>query len=122
MQVHGTEDPCWTYEESSRACLDDSGELKVGVEDSTNAWVERLACDPESAEAPVLDAVDDGTATTQIRWTGCDGEADVILLRIDGGGHAWPGGHQYFAETTIGIAPQDWDVGLIWDFFAGAVR
>jgi polyhydroxybutyrate depolymerase len=56
----------------------------------------------------------------QIRWTGCDGGAEVILMRIDGGGHTWPGGDQYFGERRIGVAPQDWNVGLIWEFFAEA--
>ena len=122
LQIHGTEDPCRTYEESDAVCADATGGLKTGVESSTVAWVERLACDTDPIVDELPDLVDDGTATTRSRWLGCDGGVEVQLLAIDGGGHTWPGGDAYLTERRVGRVTEDWDSRLIWEFFAAHGR
>ena len=48
---------------------------------------------------------------------GRDG-SEVTLVRLDGGGHTWPGGAQYLPELLIGRVCRDFDAtALIWDFF-----
>lgn len=48
---------------------------------------------------------------------GRDG-SEVVLVRLEGGGHTWPGGAQYLPETLIGRVCRDFDAtALIWDFF-----
>ena len=42
----------------------------------------------------------------------------MTLLRIDGGGHTWPGGDQYLRPSFIGPVGQDWDSNVIWEFFS----
>jgi polyhydroxybutyrate depolymerase len=42
----------------------------------------------------------------------------VILIRLEGGGHTWPGGLQYLPERLIGGVCRDFDATeLIWTFF-----
>jgi polyhydroxybutyrate depolymerase len=42
----------------------------------------------------------------------------VILIRLEGGGHTWPGGSQYLPERLIGPVCRDFDgTELIWAFF-----
>ena len=85
LEIHGTEDPCWSFETASGACAQDDGKVKVGAVPSAEDWAARDGC-ATSVEEPQPD-VDpgDGTTATLVRWTGC--AADVELLRIDGGGH-----------------------------------
>jgi polyhydroxybutyrate depolymerase len=48
---------------------------------------------------------------------GRDG-SEVTLVRLDGGGHTWPGGAQYLPETLVGRVCRDFDAtAVIWDFF-----
>jgi polyhydroxybutyrate depolymerase len=117
LQIHGTADPCWTYDESAEACIGDDGKPKMGVKKSTEEWAARNGCELEPVETLVPDTVDDGTTTTKLSWTGCEGGADVTLLRIEGGGHTWPGGDQYLRPALIGPVAQDWDSTVVWGFF-----
>lgn len=51
------------------------------------------------------------------------GGADVVLLRVDGGGHTWPGGVQYLPESVIGRTSLDVDASeIVRDFFAARSR
>jgi polyhydroxybutyrate depolymerase len=47
----------------------------------------------------------------------------VRLLRVEGGGHTWPGGAQYLPVAWIGATNRDIDASeVIWRFFKGVVR
>jgi poly(3-hydroxybutyrate) depolymerase len=64
-------------------------------------WSERLHCAGSGAEEPLAVRVpDDPTRVFRRAWQGCD--APLTLVRIRGGGHAWPDGHAYFRERRIG--------------------
>jgi polyhydroxybutyrate depolymerase len=118
LAIHGTDDPCWAFETGAGACLQDDGKQKVGAMESTQEWAHRDGCGlapPVEAPLPDVDP-DDGTTATRVRWDGCI--ADVALLRIDGGGHTWPGGWQYLDESEIGRVSHDVDGNQeILDFF-----
>lgn len=48
---------------------------------------------------------------------GRDG-SEVTLVRLDGGGHTWPGGAQYLPEMLVGRVCRDFDAtAVIWNFF-----
>lgn len=118
LQIHGTEDPCWRFEDSTRSCAQLDGKRKVGVDNSMAGWVARNGCgddDPAESELPDLDP-GDGTISTRLSWLGCD--ADVELIRVEGGGHTWPGGYQYLSVDIIGRLAKDFDADdLILEFF-----
>jgi polyhydroxybutyrate depolymerase len=43
----------------------------------------------------------------------------VVLYTIEGGGHTWPGGWQYYPEERIGKTCRDINASeLMWEFFA----
>jgi hypothetical protein len=58
------------------------------------------------------------TRNKRTSWTdGIDGTA-VILYTVEGGGHTWPGGHQYFPVVFIGLTSQQMDgSAAIWKDF-----
>lgn len=117
LQIHGTRDPCWTYATSSSSCLEggDAGK-KLGVAESMEGWRARNGCGAAATEAVLPDvSPGDGTTTTRVVWSGC--AAATELLRVDGGGHAWPGGDQYFSADRIGPVPRDFGSEVVVDFF-----
>jgi polyhydroxybutyrate depolymerase len=107
LQIHGTADPCWKFEDSTEACGQRDSKRKIGVDTSMEGWRLRNRCDPTTAEAAIDDIADDGTASTRITYENC--EADVELIRIENGGHTWPQGDAYLGEDLIGLVAQDFD-------------
>jgi polyhydroxybutyrate depolymerase len=48
---------------------------------------------------------------------------EVALVRLDGGGHTWPGGAQYLPALLVGRVCRDFDATrLIWEFFKAHPR
>lgn len=116
LAIHGTDDPCWRYETGSAACAQDDGKDKIGGITSTEAWATRDGCGAVVEEALPDRDPDDGTTVTRLTWQGCD--ADVQLLRVEGGGHTWPGGDPYLGTDTVGRVSHDVDGSAeILDFF-----
>lgn len=121
LQVHGTDDPCWGWDGTVGPCLTDTPaeDRFVSVDETMAGWAERLGCVAEGSAQPPLDAVDDGTSVTRVAWEGC--VAPLELVRVDGGGHTWPGGWSYLREARIGpVSLEVVGSELVWDFFAAA--
>lgn len=116
LHIHGTEDPCWVFEDSREACGQRDAKLKIGVAASMEGWRQRNGCDATTTETALPDTDDDGTTSTRIAFDGCD--VDTELIRIDGGGHTWPRGDQYFGVDLIGRVATDFDGDdVILEFF-----
>jgi len=116
LQIHGTADPCWRYEGGVAACAQRDDKVKIAVDESMRIWTGINGCG--AAGAPELFAREEGVVTLRITWRGCRGGAEVVLLRMDGGGHVWPGGWAYFREGRIGPMVNGWSANrVILDFF-----
>jgi polyhydroxybutyrate depolymerase len=116
LQIHGTADPCWRYEGGTAACAQRDDKVKIAVDESMRIWAAIDGCGP--AGKPESFAREDGVETVRIRWTGCRDGTEIVLLRMDGGGHVWPGGWAYFREGIIGPAVNGWSANrTILDFF-----
>lgn len=115
LQIHGTEDPCWSYTTSNTSCLPGDGGDKLGVAESMEGWRVRNGCDAMPTMESLPDRSADGTTATRATYTGC--QADVQLVRIEGGGHTWPGGYQYFSESKVGRVTRDFGSEIVVEFF-----
>jgi len=86
------------------------------VEHTLEQWVEANGCDPDPIVEELPDRADDGTRVSRRTWSGGEGGAEVVLYRIEGGGHTWPG-----REPTVpmlGTATRDISANdLMWEFF-----
>jgi polyhydroxybutyrate depolymerase len=50
-------------------------------------------------------------------------DCSVVLYRIEGGGHGWPGGKQYLPARLIGRIPQHLDATtMVLDFARAAIE
>lgn len=93
----------------------DRGWRLPGVGESVAAWVAANGCGP----TPLRDALtppDEPLPVTRLRWTGGRAGAEVVLVRIEGGGHTWPGRKPpvgFIGRSTTAVSAND----LIWEFF-----
>lgn len=118
LAIHGTADPCWSFEQSTAACAQEDDQIKVGVQETVAGWVERNGCVGEVVAEALPDAAEDGMTTARESHTGCVDGADVVLLRVENGGHTWPGGEQYLGKNQVGEVTRDFDADdEIWAFF-----
>jgi polyhydroxybutyrate depolymerase len=85
-------------------------QYRVGVPLATwvQGWVQRNGCDPQPR-----DLAGQGDATA-VGYTECRDHADIILYRIEGGGHTWPGGENlpFFGAISYVNASE-----ILWRFF-----
>ncbi len=121
LHIHGTADPCWTYQTSQQGCSGDNQGNKIGADPSVAGWVARNHCGSTYADEDLADTASDGTRASRRTWQGC--AAPVQLLRVEGGGHTWPGGHPYLPSKTVGPVSQDFEANLeILRFFQANPR
>ncbi len=66
---------------------------------------------------------DDGTNVEIEKYTGGMDGTEVILVKIIGGGHTWPGGKQYLRPGIVGAVCRDINASeIILDFFLSHSR
>jgi len=116
LQIHGTADPCWRYEGGTAACAQRDDKVKIAVDESMRIWAAIDGCNTAGEPEPF--AREEAIETVQIRRAGCRDGSGVVLLRMQGGGHVWPGGWAYLGERTIGPMVTGWSANrVILDFF-----
>lgn len=77
----------------------------------TARWAERNRCGSEPVESQAAADV------TRIEYRNCADDASVVLYRIEGGGHSWPGGGP-LPEWFVGPTSRGIDASSrMWDFF-----
>jgi len=87
------------------------------VPESIARWVRLAGCEPTPVADVLADGTRDGLPVTRRRHEGCDGQAEVVLVTIDGGGHTWPGRRPpvwFIGKSTLAVAAND----LMWEFFS----
>ncbi|MBL0340703.1 MAG: T9SS type A sorting domain-containing protein [Bacteroidetes bacterium] len=110
MQIHGTSDIVVNY---------NGGFGGKSVDDVINLWVANNSC-PTTPVVTLLPDINttDGSTVEQNIFEPCTDSATVILLKVIGGGHQWPG------STSLlgGIGNINKDIIAseeIWNFFSG---
>lgn len=117
MHFHGTADQFLCYEGGSgRRSLTKTD--FVSVDRTIRAWVKADGCEPAPREELLPDTADDGMRVRRYTYSGGRQGAEVILFRIEGGGHSWPGGPgleraRFLGPTCKDISAND----LMWEFF-----
>ncbi len=108
LQIHGSADPFVP----GRAGAPKGGGFVESVAATIAGWAPRDGC----ASQPKVSDIGGELICESYRPPAQ--AAMVILCRVDGGGHTWPGGYQYLPEKLIGVTNRSWDASkAIWDFF-----
>jgi len=82
---------------------------------SIPGWTARWARRNRCATRPVVSAA--ATDVTRIEYPDCAGGSAVVLYRIEGGGHSWPGGGP-LPEWLVGRTSHGVDAtAVMWEFY-----
>jgi polyhydroxybutyrate depolymerase len=89
----------------------------VGSVDNTiNFWIEADQTSTEPEETVWEPTEEDSTRIVRYVYSGGESGTKVILYKIEGGGHTWPGGPQYAPASVIGLASTHIDGSAeIWE-------
>ena len=120
--IAGTADPLVPYAGGMVAGgrFSDRG-TALGAEAALAHWAALAHCRPGGAATAL--PVRDGTDSTRItRIEGCADSGVATLLRVEGGGHAWPGAAPYLPRTVGPTSRQIDASATIAEFFEQAAR
>ena len=105
IAFHGTHDPINPYAGGGPAYWG------YGVEQALARWVEHCRCVSRSEERVGADAL-------LVRHADCGGNVRLLLYRLEGGGHTWPGSAVPFPAERFGDTPRSVDAtAVMLDFF-----
>jgi polyhydroxybutyrate depolymerase len=121
LVINGTADPLVPY--AGGHVRGPFGSLRGAIwstDRSLDFWVSHNRCGSgDTRVLPDRDA-NDGSRVIETKWQSC-ARSRVQLLRIEGGGHTWPGSIQYLPAAMIGPVNRDFDATeAIWAFFRAA--
>ncbi|MEJ2207394.1 MAG: alpha/beta fold hydrolase, partial [Gemmatimonadota bacterium] len=83
--VHGDADPIAFYGGFGPEAV------VLSVPETVDAWLRHMECGDEPTSEFYPDLVGDFTSATVYRYPGCVPPSAVVLYRVHGGGHNWPG-------------------------------
>jgi polyhydroxybutyrate depolymerase len=110
IAIHGTDDRLTPYHGGSSPV--DRRFVFPSIPTFTAEWAMRNRCGPKPVEAPVAADV------TRLEYTGCADNASVVLYRVHGGGHTWPGGGTTGPDWFVGRTSSSVDASReAWAFF-----
>jgi polyhydroxybutyrate depolymerase len=122
--MNGTADPLVAYEGGQGKSRFAVSHV-VSTPDTVRFWRRINGCEPDDGASLALPDVDaaDGSTISRID-SRCPAGRDVVLYRVDGGGHRMPGRKpdaRRDAFVTRILGPQNHDIDgaeTIWSFFA----
>jgi polyhydroxybutyrate depolymerase len=124
--MNGTEDPLMPWDGgcvASRTC--ERGAV-MSTEDTVAYWVRinAIRTDPTCVDLP--DTVpEDGSTVTVCTYVGGTAESEVVLYRVDGGGHSVPGPNPLPWWYRLVVGPRNRDIVAadeVWTFFERHTR
>jgi polyhydroxybutyrate depolymerase len=122
LVLQGTEDPLVPYRgggvgRGRRGAI-------VGTDAAVGLWRRHNETEEIGREDQLPDRVPLDGCRVEVRTWGTGREStEVVLYRLEGAGHTWPGGTQYFPRRVIGGVCRDIDAAeVIWTFFRRHVR
>ncbi|WP_297088417.1 prolyl oligopeptidase family serine peptidase [uncultured Draconibacterium sp.] len=118
--ICGTADPLVPYNGGPVTVFNQQRGEVLSVHESIQFWKEENSCLvlAEETDYPDLNTSDDCTVHKTV-WKNPDNSAiQVVNIRIENGGHTWPGTRQYLPKRFIGNVNQDMNgCDEIWSFF-----
>ena len=120
MIINGTDDPLVPFNGGEVMVFGKGRGRIISTDDTLRYWrgVNKCPDSPAARDLPDNNS-NDGTRVKKITYGPCEGNALVVLYRIEGGGHTWPGGMPYLPKRIIGnLSLQINACDVIWDFFS----
>jgi polyhydroxybutyrate depolymerase len=124
MMINGTADNLvrWNGGELRKSGKLGNGGKVIGVMEAIDKWAKLDKCSGKPVISMLADRdPDDMTHIKMIRYNDCSAQSEVVLLEVQGGGHAWPGATENARiKRIVGITSKDINASEeIWQFFSG---
>jgi len=120
MLINGTADPLIKYGGGKVGFkIGKSHGWTISTDSTINIFKTLNKCsnEPIITEIPDIN-VDDDCFATKYEYKHGVKDSDVILIKIENGGHSWPGGVQNLPKFLVGNLCRDFDAAtVIWEFF-----
>lgn len=119
--IQGTEDPLVPY--GGGSVLRNRGRF-IGTEAAAQLWRKAIGAEPApQVRTPAERIKRDGCTVETYLWKRGNEGTEVLLYKLVGAGHTWPGGSQYLPRWLIGGVCREIDATeLIWRFFKSHPR
>jgi len=118
MIMNGTDDKIVPYNGGEVEVFKKVRGKIISTDDYVDFWKNKNKCVDKLPTVTVPDIHNDGTSVSIDTYSNCELESALVLYRIEGGGHTWPGGNQYLGEWLIGKTSQEINAcDEIWAFF-----
>jgi polyhydroxybutyrate depolymerase len=120
MLINGTDDPLVKYDGGFVGFSEESERGKsISTDETIKKWAKNNECSTNRKIEEMEDKNGrDDCKATKYTYYRCKNRTRVVLIKIQGGGHTWPGGVQYLPKAIIGNVCKDFDATLeIWNFF-----
>jgi polyhydroxybutyrate depolymerase len=123
MHIHSVDDPRALYGGGLGPPfpMTNSRVFHPDIDQMILRWVNHDGCAAEPAVAERrTDRDGRGHTATRYVYANCRGGAEVVLWKLTGPGHVWPGGKQKFMERILGPSTGVMDANQeMWNFFKG---
>lgn len=119
--MNGTADPLIPYNGGNVGIGQFVWSRVLSTNDTVAFWTRANGCNAP----PVGDTqqTEDGYALAIEYRARCQGGTEVMLVRVEQGGHTWPGGLQYLPPGAVGPVVRGFDgSAALWAFFRRAGR
>ena len=122
MHIHSVDDPRALYAGGLGPPfpLTKSQVLHPNIDEMIAMWARHNGCasEPTAAERRA-DRDGRGHGATKYVYANCRDGAEVVLWKLSGAGHVWPGGKQKVLERLLGPSTDIIDANLeMWNFFS----
>jgi len=121
MLINGVDDPLVPYDGGcinivvTNQC---SGDI-LSTDETISKFVGFNQCTNGITTNSVIDNLpNDGTSVEISRYENCNQNTEVVLVKVNGGGHTWPSGAQYLPAIVVGKVSREINASeMILDFF-----
>jgi polyhydroxybutyrate depolymerase len=119
LLINGTADPLVPYNGGFVSFGKETRGEVLSTDETISFWVNNNKCNPAPVKTTLQDPdKNDGCWAEKYVYKGSNDGGEVILIRINGGGHTIPGGKQYMPKRMVGNVCGDFVAEeMIWEFF-----
>lgn len=114
--MHGTADPVVPYNGGETYAGPGMKPVFLSAEENAQWWAMQFGCTDEPEITRLPDSNPQDKFYTEVYHYPC--EPAVVLYKIYGGGHTWPGNKNWYPSFIVGdTAPEPNASKVIWEFF-----
>ena len=121
MAINGTRDPVLSYYGGQMIVDDMERGSMLPIEDAIEFLLEKNGCTEKPTHRDIANRdTFDETRSEKYIYSNCSTGSKIVLIKVNNGGHTWPGGRQYEGQRNIGKTSRDFEAtSEIWKFFKG---